>query len=227
VSAPCDVLILAAFDPELAPLRSALGKEMRGNIGGNIAIARVMGVGLPAACVGAANELDAPKPRAVVAIGTCGAYASSRLAAGDVVIARRIRLVSPSVLESLSEFPEPMQITVDAHVRLADSISRTTGVRAADVATTLAITTDDATAARIAQSTGAHVEHLELYGAAVACAARAIPFGAVLAVANVVGASGREEWRRHHDEASVAAAGVVVRWLNEGRIADLALHAER
>jgi nucleoside phosphorylase len=223
VAAACDVIILAAFEPEIAPLRSALGEEMSGNVGGNIAIARVMGVGLPAAAVGAAIQLDGLKPRAALAIGTCGAYASSRLAVGDVVVARRIRLVAPSVLERVSEFPEPMQLTVDAHVGLADSISRATGVRTADVATTLAITTDDATAARIAQSTGADVEHLELYGAAMACAARAIPFGAVLAVANVVGGSAREQWRRQHQEASIAAAEVAVRWLKEGRVADLSL----
>jgi nucleoside phosphorylase len=225
VSARCDVIIFAAFDPELAPLRSVLGDKMRVDVAGNVAVLRVTGIGLPAAAVGAAIHLGGPKPRAALAIGTCGAYPSSGFALGDVVVARRIWLVAPSALQGLSAFPEPMPLTIETHAPMADSISRTTGVRAADVATTLAITTDDATAARIEQSTGAHVEHLELYGVATACAARGIPLGAVLAVANVVGASGREQWRARHREASSSAAEVALRWLKDGGMADSSLRA--
>ena len=65
-------------------------------------------------------------------------------------------------------------------------------------ATTFALTTSDALARSIPRATGAHVEHLETHGAAVACAAAGIPFVALLAVANYVGESGRVEWREHH-----------------------------
>jgi nucleoside phosphorylase len=83
------------------------------------------------------------------------------------------------------------------------------------VATTLAVTVDDAAAARIAQATTAHVEHLEAYGVAAACAARGIPFAAALGVANEVGARGREEWRAHHRAAAAAAVDVVLRCVDD------------
>ena len=68
-----------------------------------------------------------------------------------------------------------------------------------------AITVDDAAATLIARSSAAHVEHLEAYGVAAACAARGIPFGSALGVANHVGARAREEWRAHHRKAAAAA----------------------
>ena len=87
------------------------------------------------------------------------------------------------------------------------------GARGVDVATTLAITVDDAAAARIASSASVHVEHLEAHGVAAACAARGIPFAAALGVANVVGARARDEWRAHHRSAASAAVDVVLRAL--------------
>ena len=75
---------------------------------------------------------------------------------------------------------------------------------------------DDATASWVARATGAGVEHLEAHGMAVACAARGIPFAAALGVANRVGSSARDEWRRHHREAAAGAAAVVGAWLAAG-----------
>jgi nucleoside phosphorylase len=191
---------------------------MRGYVGRAHVVARVVGIGLPMAAAGGAMHLAEVQPRAALAIGTCGAYAGAGLAIGEVVVARRVRLVDPSALQGLSQFPGPMSIVTDAHAPMADAISRATGALAVDVATPLGVTVDDAIAARIAQATGAQVEHLEAYGVATACAARGIPFGAVLAVANIVGARARDEWRLHHHEAARAAASVVVKWLQAGEL---------
>jgi nucleoside phosphorylase len=191
-------------------------------VGGAAVAARVVGIGLPMAAVGAAMHIAELRPRAVVLLGTCGAYRSASgravpaaLAIGDVVATRRLRLVDPSVLAGASQFPEPMSIATDAHPALRDAFA-SVGARPADVATTLAITVHDATAERVAQGTGAHVEHLEAHGVATACAARGVPFCGALAVANFVGAHARAEWVTHHRGAALAAVQLVLRWLTQG-----------
>jgi nucleoside phosphorylase len=183
--------------------------------------ARVVGIGLPMAAAGTAMHVGELRPSAVLAIGTCGAYAGAGLAIGEVIVARRVRLVDPSALRGLSEFPRPMSIIAEAWAPMADAIAGATGARLADVATTLAITVEDGLADQIARATGAAVEHLEAHAVATACAARGIPFGAVLGVANIVGARARDEWRVHHHEAARAAAGAVLQWLQVARLSDL------
>ena len=70
-----DLLILAAFEPELAPLSLALGPAMTASAGGLSVAARIAGIGLAAAAAGAAVHIGELEPRAVVLVGTCGAYA--------------------------------------------------------------------------------------------------------------------------------------------------------
>jgi nucleoside phosphorylase len=207
-----DVLIVAAFHPELAPLKRTLGEAMSGRVGNLVVTARAVGIGLSMAAVGAAIHVGEVRPRAVVLVGTCGAYVGAALAIGDVVVARRVQLVAPSALAGASQFPEPMSLALDANTGIAGGLVAAGG-RLADVATTLAVTVDDATAGRIAQATGASAEHLEAHGVATACAARGVPFGAALGVANIVGARAREEWRAHHRASAETAANAVLRWL--------------
>jgi nucleoside phosphorylase len=210
----CDLLLLAAFHPELAPLKAALGEGMRARLGGRDVAARVVGIGLPMAAAGTAMQLVEMQPTAVVLLGTCGAYAGSGIAVGEVIAARRIRLVDYSVVQCVAEFPDPMSVVTDAHPAALQALVGA-GARAADVATTLAVTVHDAAAAHIARATASQVEHLEAYGVAAACAARGIPFGAVLGVANRVGAGAREEWRAHHRTAAASAVEVVLRCVDD------------
>jgi nucleoside phosphorylase len=86
----------------------------------------------------------------------------------------------------------------------------------ADVATTLAITTDDPLAGVLGRCTGAMVEHLEAYGVALACEARKIPFVAALGVANVVGSAGRAGWLAGHTRATQAVNALLAQWIAEG-----------
>jgi nucleoside phosphorylase len=108
-----------------------------------------------------------------------------------------------------------MAITLEPHGPMTDALAAQ-GARPCSVATTLAITVDDAGAARIAREAGVDVEHLEAQGVATACASRGVPFAAVLGVANFVGAHGRAEWRAHHRRAEAAAAALVLQWLGAG-----------
>jgi nucleoside phosphorylase len=214
VSLPCDLLVLAAFPPELAPLHPALGPGLRRQFGGHDVAAEAVGIGLATAAAGAATRLMALRPRGVVLVGTGGEFGGA-LASGAVAVARRIVLAEPAVARGEAAYPDPMSTELTADAALGDALVARGGTPA-DVATTLAVTTDDALAARLAAFTSCHVEHLEAYGVAAACAAQGVPFVAALGIANRVGSRGREEWRRNHRAASAAAIGVLVSWLSAG-----------
>jgi futalosine hydrolase len=213
---PKAVLVVSAFHPELAPLRATLGESLAGRVGVVQVVAKAVGIGLANAAVGLASRIAEAAPAACVFTGTCGAYPSSGVAIGSVVVARRVRLVDPAAVERRAAFPDPMTLALDADAATAQAIAGH-GARAVSVANTLAITTDDALAARIGESAGCEVEHLEAFAVATACAAFGVPFAAVLGVANVVGSRARDEWRAHHKSASEAAVRVVVAWLQSIR----------
>jgi futalosine hydrolase len=218
-SRQCDVLVLGAFHPEIAPLALLLGDGMRAHVGTRDVAARVTGIGVSMAAAGAAMHLNDLAPRAVVLVGTCGVYpkadGGSALGIGDVAVPGWVRLCAPCIADGLAQIPEPMSVLQNAHEPTMASLIRAGGKRG-DVAATLGVTVDDEAAGRLARSTNAAVEHLEAHGVATACAARGIPFAAALGVANVVGSRGRSEWRMHHRAAAAAAIDVVARWLNAG-----------
>jgi nucleoside phosphorylase len=216
VGTHCDLLVLAAFPPELAPLRAALGEGLRHPFGGHDVAAESVGIGLATAAAGAAARIAALQPRGVVLVGTCGAYAvTAPVPLGGVAVARRIVLAEPAVARGEAAYPEPMSTELLADRALGESLVAHGGA-VVDVATTLAVTTDDALAAQLAGFTSCQVEHLEAYGVAAACAARGVPFVAALGVANGVGARGREEWRQNHRAASAAAIAVLLGWMRSG-----------
>jgi nucleoside phosphorylase len=214
-SVRCDILVLGAFGPELAPLAPALGEGAEGRagrIGALEVVARPTGVGLAAAGAGAARHLAELRPRAVVMVGTCGAYARRGLDVGDVVVARRLVLADPSAVAGRAEFPAPVVLSVTPEPALADALQEC-GARPASVATTLAVTVDAATAEGLAAALDVQAEHLEAHGVAMAAAASGVPLAAVLGVANVVGPEARAQWRAHHPEASRRAVEVLLRWI--------------
>jgi futalosine hydrolase len=181
------VLFVAAFPPELAPLDARFVDR------------EIIGVGLVESALGAARVVAERKPIHVVLIGTVGAYPSSGLSIGDVVVAKRVVLAAPS-----GEMVGAMPASVDADPSIFP-------MKRVVVATTLAITTDDAVAAAIEGTTAAHVEHLEAFAVARACAHAGVRFSAVFGVANVVGSKGREQWRENHERAAAAACAALLR----------------
>jgi nucleoside phosphorylase len=214
VAAHFDVLVVAAFAPELDGFEEALRGAATGDVAARRGVlARPVGIGLVEAACGATRELAAERPRAVVMMGTCGSYAGSALSVGDVVVGRCARLVEPAVVLGQAAFPDPVPVRIEAHAAMTAAFAAA-GARAVDIATTLAVTTDDGLAARLA--TCGAVEHLEAFAVATACQARGVPFAAVLAVANSVGSSGRAEWRAHHAVAGRAACDHVARWILAG-----------
>jgi futalosine hydrolase len=216
---PLDLLVLAAFDPELLPLEALLGERLEARIGERTIAARTVGVGLAAAAAGASARVAELAPRAVVLVGSCGAYPTASptaLAIAEVAIGRRLYLADLATIDGLAQSPPPMALAMEADARLSDAIAAGArgSVRAgATVATTLAITVDDAAASRIAAKTAADVEHLETHGVAAACAAHGVPFAVVLGVANAVGSRGRAEWLANHVRAERAACERVAAWI--------------
>jgi nucleoside phosphorylase len=215
VAPTTDVLLVAAFPPELAALHPVLGSEMAGRIGDVTVAARALGIGLVAAASGAALAMAEVRPRAVLLLGTCGAYDRASLAIGDVVVSRRVRLVDSSVLSGTAQFPDLMQTTIEAEGHLSGALENA-GARAANIAATLAITVDDAAARFVAQASDSDVEHLEAFAVASASVAAHVAFSAVLGVANRVGASARGEWRANHHRAAERAVDCALRWLRDG-----------
>jgi nucleoside phosphorylase len=213
MSTQCDFLVVAAFPPELLGLRKVLGDGLRGRIGTKEVCAVSVGVGLVRAGCGTVAALQTYRPRAVVLVGTCGAYGHSGLHKGDVVVARSTRLIEPAVLEGRAAFPAVAASELDASIALADAIAGTSAP-VVDVVTTLAVTIDD----ELSRALGRYgdVEHLETFAVAYACESGRVPFAAVLGVANGVGSIGRTEWASNHEAAGMAAAAFVVDWVQHG-----------
>jgi purine-nucleoside phosphorylase len=161
-----------------------------------------LGVGVVPAGIAAARLLAGERPDAVVLVGTAGAYGD--LPIGAVIAARRVGLVSGTATLGKGYVPRaPPPIETDAALRVR------LGLVEADVATLVAITTDPALAASIAEHWA--VEHMEAYGVAAACAAAGVPFAAVLGITNRVGPGAHVEWRANRDACQTAAAAAVAR----------------
>lgn len=193
------MLFVAAFEPELTKLR-----ELRPSLR-----TQPVGIGLAAAGVGMARALSDERASGksvsgVVLLGTCGAFPGRGLGIGDVVIAAGVRLGSAAVARGEGAFPSPM-----GDALFCDTSLLRVQARSVQVATTLSVTTSDALAATMAESTACDVEHLEAYAVALACRAAGVPFLALLAVANEVGSRGRAQWAEHHARVSNALADTV------------------
>jgi nucleoside phosphorylase len=216
---PVDVLVLAAHAPELVGLRPHLGDQLNGPVRNTFMVAKTIGVGMAVSGAGAANRIHQLSPRCVILLGSCGIYPSPvTYRPLDIVIAGRCHLFDPAVTAGRAEFPDPMQTVLEPHATLGPGlVSATAGRgRIAPVATTLAITTDDAVAHAVFGATTFEAENLELFPVALACKAAATPFAAVLGVTNVVGSTGRTDWRQYQRDAAIAAAEVIVSWAHNG-----------
>jgi nucleoside phosphorylase len=218
-SVPVDILILAAHAPEFVGLRPHLGEGLNGVVRGLNLVAKTIGVGMAVSGAGTANRIHQLNPRAVVLLGSCGVYPSSvEYRPLDMVVPSRCHLFDATVAAGKAEFPEPMQTVLDPHSLMGAGLCASAGPRGrqAPVATTLAINVDDTIARAVQPATGIEAENLELFPVALACLAANLPFAAVLGVTNVVGSQGRVDWRQYQRDAAVAAAEVIITWVQNG-----------
>lgn len=213
-----DLLVVAAHAPEMAGLRPWLSDSLIGTIRGLNVRGKAVGIGMAVAGPATARGIVAVSPRAVVLIGSCGVYPNlPQYRPHDVIVAKRVQLVSHAVNAGRSEFPGPMQTSIDCNPLLAAGLAAS-GARVfpAAVACTLAQTTDDVMAASVTSATGCDAENLEAFAVAQACKASDIPFTAVLGVSNVVGSTGSHDWMQFQRQSVNAAAEVIVTWIQRG-----------
>ncbi len=200
------VLVVAAWGPELERFQELV--RAAPDLGVDLDVAPI-GIGLVDAAAGLTRRIVSRAPGLVVFVGTCGAAPSSGIAIGDVVAGTSVRLVDAAIAEGRAAIPFASE-AIDLDPGMRDALVAA-GARAATIANTLGVTTDDDLAATLA-SLG-EVEHLEAY--AVARASRLasaddapIRCAITLGVANRVGVEGRAEWRANHVAASARAAEV-------------------
>lgn len=216
---PVDILLLAAHAPEFVGLRPHLGEHLVGTLRSLTIVAKTIGVGMAVAGAGAANRIQQLSPRAVILLGSCGVYPSQvAYQPLDIFVPNRFQLFDPSVAAGKAEFPDPMQTVLDPHPLLTAGLVASGGprCRSAPIATTLAITVDDAIARAVYPATQLEAENLELFPVALACRAAEVPFAAVLGVTNVVGSQGRTDWHKFQRDAAIASAEAFLTWLHNG-----------
>jgi hypothetical protein len=134
-----------------------------------------------------------------------------------VLVPTRFRAVDTGVQLGHAAFPSIMATELAPDHALSEGLAAAgISVLRAPLATTLAITTDDALASRLGRGSGCVGENLEGLPVALACQARAVPCGAVLACTNQVGSAGRAQWAQHCRAAAEQSARVVTAWLAAG-----------
>lgn len=197
------VLIAAAFEGEMAPLRDRIQKR-----GGATVRTETIGIGLVEASLGMAAAIAKHNPKLVILIGTAGSYPDRGLKIGDVVEAAEARIACPAHAEGRAALPTLMK----SRVVLPDLRLASMRPRRVIAGNTLSITTEDSLAWAIRDFLRADIEHLEVFAAARACEVARIDFACVLGIANAVGDMGRRQWHEHHEEASKAVVNVVAPW---------------
>lgn len=214
----CDLLIVAAHAPEMAGLRPYLSEKLIGEVRGLRVRAKAVGLGMGAAGPATARGILAVGPRAVILLGSCGVYPNlPQYRPHDVIVSSRVQLVSHAVNAGRSEFPGPLQTSIDGNAHLGAGLATGGGrVFIAPIACTLARTTDDTVAASVHPATGCEAENLEAFSVGQACKAAEVPFVAVLGVSNIVGSTGGQDWMQFQRAAVTAAAEVAIGWIQRG-----------
>lgn len=132
----------------------------------------------------------------VLFTGTAGLYpGNSRLNIGDLVSCESVILADPGVAEGHSTFAEPLKKDF-----LHASQQPLPELLTAKVATLIALTLAESLTAKLSLYHGCELEHMELYGMALACAQANIPWNAVLGITNAVGPEGSLLWKKNHQK---------------------------
>jgi futalosine hydrolase len=229
------VLVVAATDLELAPLRAA--RDVVGSVEtvwghaplsrhGEVVIATLaLGLGKANTAAGLTAALLALAPRAVVQLGIGGAYLGSFLSVGLVAVATEEIDLELGVRESdgwrdLASLGFPLTPAlggrpargnaVPTHEGLTAAIARLAGAVPARFATLDAVTGDVDVGAALARDHDVAVESMEGVAAALVCDRLAVPFAEVRGVSNVVGERDRRRW---NIRAAATAAADAVRTL--------------
>jgi nucleoside phosphorylase len=217
-----DVLIVAAHAVELAPLQAALGATLGGDAAAPVergalrVSTRAVGVGLATAGAGTARAVAGSRPRAILLVGSFGAYQGGGATLASLLAPDDTTLLDESVLSNRAAAPSAMPVRARVDEALREGLSRAADVKLrGTLATTAFITTDDALAASLSRS-GCVGENLEAVAVGLACEAHGVPWAALLACTNDVGSRGRAQWLAEHARAAAQTSAVVLAWLDQG-----------
>jgi len=215
--AALDVLIAAAHRVELTALSALVAAARSAERGGvRFALAEV-GVGMTAAGAGMMAALCRTPARAVVLVGSFGAYAGRGASIGELLLPDELVLIDGATLVGHAALPAPMPARAPTDRALREGLrSCAPFAGAGALGTTLSITTDDALARSLGEGSGCVGENLEGVCVAAACAAAGVPFAALLGCTNVVGAHGRAQWLAEHERLARRTCGVILQWLDRG-----------
>jgi nucleoside phosphorylase len=215
---PADVLLLAAHPLELEPLTGTLGASLRARLHDLEIAAAAVGVGLIAAGGGTARALSEHSPLSAVLLGSYGVYPGrGSFEPAQLFVPSRLRAIDGAERAGRAAFPEAMPVEIEAAGVLCAALAGDdAAIERGTLATTLAITTDDALARELGAHAGCHGENLEAAAVAYACRSARVSFAAVLACTNEVGSQGRAQWLEHRAAAAHATARLVLSWLSRG-----------
>ena len=206
-------LILAAFAPELEPLRGMAEREpllRAGSAGTGIRFEEV-GVGIASAAANTARLIAELRPAHVVFVGSIGTT-DQNIPLLQLVSANSIEMVDAAIVEGSAYLPSlcPTEYLADEPMMHRLSESCPERLLMAKCYSPISITSKAELGLRYARATQAHFENLELFGIAAACAAHQTPWNSICAVTNYVGEQGHEQWKEHHEEAATYTARSLV-----------------
>jgi nucleoside phosphorylase len=215
------VLVVSAWEPEIAPLRRRLARGSLAALGRGV-ICRAIGVGAVDAAAGAARAIAEVAPSQVIFVGTAGRYPTAAdagaLPIGGVALPGELVLISTATMRGDAYLPAPLVQRAATAPALLAALRDAAPAHAwrGVAASPLAITQTSALARRLVRVSGAAVENLEAFSVARAAALANLPMAAALGIANLVGPNAHAEWRLHHEAASKAACAAIWHWLSVG-----------
>lgn len=228
---PAPLAIVAATAGEVEPLRSRLEEATslslpgcqsawRGRLSGRSVIVATCGVGTVAAAGAAVGLAAGVRPTALLMTGIAGTYAGAFVPVGAAVAAASEFDLDAGVLfsngwSSLASVPlarghgpdGPLFDTVPTDAGWRDALAAACGTVPLPFATSDAVSGDLDVAAERSERSGASLESMEGFGAALACARLGLRFAEVRGVSNVAGVRDKAAW---DVRGAIAAAGDAV-----------------
>ena len=210
--------IVAATRGEVEPLRKRLAKAIErsvpgterawhGELAGRPVVVATCGVGTVAASGAAVGLALSVRPSVLLMTGIAGAYVGAFVPVGVAVAASTEFDLDAGVLASSGmrplasvplargEGPDgPWFDTVATDVAWRDALAAACGTVPLPFATSDAVSGDLDVAAARAERSGASLESMEGFGAALACARLGLPFAEVRGVSNVAGVRDKAAW---------------------------------
>jgi nucleoside phosphorylase len=191
-------LILGAWEPELARFRELAADPSVVSLVS--LVAEAVGIGIVDAAIGITRCVIRHEPTDVAFIGTCGSLRG--FAVGEAVVAESVMLVDPSIDGGRAVAVSPLVCSLQA-TDLGDALVGA-GARRVKVANTIGVTTNAELAMTLSRAYD--VEHLEAFAIARAAMTTRVPCTIVLGVANEVGPTGSDEWKKNHADVSARMA---------------------